>query len=225
MLEKLGVSKEYLYSPDGQISRHTTQEILDIMCMTYAGLMNKKIVTKFQQFGMNAVGLCGIDGRLIQGKRHTAILTIEKGKKKVIHDDLTGTVENINLELLGLLVNKGFIPVITPPAISEENQQINVDGDKIAAKITIGLQADTLLFFIEAPGFLQDVKDDNSCVKKIPKKEIERYLPFAQGRMKKKLIVSKWALASGVKQVIIADGRKENPISNVVIHKKGTVIL
>ena len=224
LVKKLGIEKKLLTSVDGQTSRYTDQEMIDTMLMSYAGYMNKTIVTKCQQAGINAVGLTGIDGKLIRGKKHKAILTVEHGKKKVIRDDMTGTVEEVNVTLLKTLIKNGYVPVITPPVLSYDNEMINVDGDKIALHIAKAFKAETLLFLIEAAGLLTDIHDTKSVIPNIKKKEIQEYMKFAKDRMKKKLLVSKWALENKIERVIISDGRTNQPITNALDNKKGTLI-
>lgn len=225
LLKQFGIDKKYYTSPNGQISRATDKHIIDYMYMSYAGLVNKTIVAACQKNGINAIGLSGVDGRLLEGKKHPAFIAVEQDKKKVIRDDLTGTVEKVNTKLLELLLANGLIPVITPPTITPEGEVINTDGDKIAVKIAAELKAKDLLFLIETAGLLTDFPDESSLVMKIKKSEVETYLPSAVGRMKKKLLMSKWALEHGVESVVIADGRGENPITNALVHKKGTQIL
>src|SRR4051812_24690305 len=70
--QKLGYNKKMLTLPNGITSRYTTKEVIDLMYLTYAGLMNKKIVESLQKVGVNAIGLSGIDGKLIRGKKHQA---------------------------------------------------------------------------------------------------------------------------------------------------------
>ena len=103
--------------------------------MVYCGDVNKIIVEMLQAAGVNAVGLSGLDGRLLQGRRKEAIKIIDEtsGRRMVLRDDYTGTVEQVNSGLIHLLLEHGYLPVITPPAISEANEAINVDGDRAAA--------------------------------------------------------------------------------------------
>lgn len=223
-LKKTGIEKKILKSPDGQVSRFTNQEIIDSMFMTYAGYMNKTIVMKCQKAGINAIGFSGVDGRLITGLRHDAVVTIDKGKKKIIRDDLTGVVESVNTRLLLDLLDRSLIPVISPPVITDDNLAINVDGDKIALKIASALNASELIFLIEAPGMLKNADDETSLLKTIKKNEIDKFLTNAKGRMKKKLLSCKWALNQGIKQVHIADGRVKNPVTYTLYKKKGTII-
>lgn len=214
--EKLGIEKKLLESPNGLTSRYTTKETIDLMYMTYAGLMNKKIVEALQKNNLNAIGLSGIDARLIIGKKHDSLLTVENGIKKVVRDDLTGNVKKINIQLLKRFIDHGIIPVITPPVITEENEVINVDGDKIAAKIAVELKAKTLIFLIEAPGILKDINDENSIIAKVNKENLEQILSGVTGRMKRKILECIKLIDSGIEEIIIADGRIENPISSAL---------
>jgi [amino group carrier protein]-L-2-aminoadipate 6-kinase len=224
LLKKFQIAKKYYTSSTGQISRATDQKVIDTMYMAYCGYTNKTIVAKCQEYGINAIGLSGIDGSLLTGKRHEAFVALENGKKKVIRDDLTGTVETVNTDLLAALLEKGFIPVITPPILSFEKRVMNTDGDKIAAKIAVAMNAEKLLFLIEAPGFLQDVDDPDMIIPEIQADTIENYLESAKGRMKKKLFMSKWALKNGVKEILIADGRIEKPVTKALTKGGGTII-
>ena len=74
------------------------------------------------------------------------------GKSKVLHDDHAGTLETVDPSLVRLLLQNGYTPVLTPPALGEEGVPINVDGDKLALELATALKADGLLFFSDTPG-------------------------------------------------------------------------
>ncbi len=211
--KKLGIEKKYLESPKGLKSRYTTVEVIDLMYLTYCGLANKRIVSELQKNGINAIGLSGIDGKIITGKKHDSLLSVVDGKKKVIKDDLTGSVKEVNAELLKNLLELDLVPVITPPVITEEGQVINVDGDKITAAIAKALSADKLIFFIEARGIMKDISDETSLVKEISKEDFETLSANAEGRMKRKIMEVTKLLEIGIKEVIVSDGRIKNPVT------------
>src|SRR5437867_2352356 len=102
--EKLGKPPRMVTSASGYESRYTDRETLEIFEMVYCGKINKGIVEKLQKQGINAVGLSGVDGRIWEGIRKPVITIIEDGKKKVLHDDHTGKVERVNLDLIQLLL-------------------------------------------------------------------------------------------------------------------------
>jgi acetylglutamate/LysW-gamma-L-alpha-aminoadipate kinase len=99
--------------------------------------VNKGIVERLQARGVNAVGLSGIDGRLWQGSRKKVTRVVANGRQRIIRDNLTGKVEQVNVALLCQLLAQGFVPVLTPPAISYEGEAMNVDGDRAAAATAV----------------------------------------------------------------------------------------
>lgn len=221
---KLGKPPVFVTSVSGFTSRYTDRETLEIFNMVYAGKMNKMLVEKLQRLGVNAVGLSGIDGRLLEGKCKESLKVIEDGKKKILRGDLSGIIERVNANLLKLLLDQGYMPVITPPAISYEGVAMNVDGDRCAAQIAIALKAEKLIILSNVPGLLRDPSDESSLVEKISLSDIEQHLTtFAQGRMKKKLLAAKEALEGGVKAVILGSAKIEKPVT-MALEGKGTII-
>jgi len=221
--EQLGKPPRMVTSVSGYESRYTDRETLEIFEMVYCGKMNKGIVEKLQRNGVNAVGLSGLDGRIWEGRRKAAITILEAGKKKVLRDDFTGKVEKVNLELIHLLLNGGFTPVLTPPAISYVGEAINVDGDRAAAMLASALKVEKLIILSNVPGLLRDVQDEGSLIPEIPFEQIEEFAAFAKGRMKKKVLGAVEAIREGVKEVVFADARRSLPITEA-LSGRGTVI-
>ena len=219
---RLGKPPQIINSASGHVSRRTDRETLELFNMVYCGKMNKMIVEKLQRLGTNAVGLSGLDGRLLIGKRKD-IISIENGRRRIIRDDYTGRVEKVNIELLRILMQHGFLPVVTPPALSYENEAINVDGDRVAALIASHLHADTLVILSNKPGLLRDESDETSIVKEVTEETYEQALSYAKERMKKKMLGAFEALNSGVSQVIFGDARVREPITKA-LQGQGTVI-
>jgi len=214
---KLGHPPRFVTSISGHESRYTDRLTLEIFNMIYAGYMNKMLVEKLQQLGINAVGLSGLDGRLAEGRQKSALKIIENGKKQVLRGDLSGVIETINGQLLDLLLDNGYVPVLTPPAISTEGVAINVDGDRFAGQIAVATSAERLLLLSNIPGLLHNINDESSLIREISQQEIDSLIEnVAQGRMKKKLLGAKEALEGGVGRVIIGDARGENPITNAI---------
>lgn len=222
--EKLGKPPKFVTSVSGYVSRYTDRETLEIFEMVYCGKINKMIVEMLQQKGANALGLSGVDGRLLEGTRKDAIKIIdEEGRRRVLRDDYTGKVEKVNTGLVTLLTGAGYLLVVTPPAISYNGEAINVDGDRAAAILASSLKADQLIILSNVPGLLRDVNDESSLITQVKKENLEQAMGFAEGRFKKKVMGATEALNEGVKQVIFADARVERPISTAIAGK-GTVI-
>ncbi|MFQ3633172.1 [LysW]-aminoadipate kinase [Roseiflexus sp.] len=223
LAEQVGHPPRFVTSPSGYTSRYTDRKTLELFLMAAAGKVNKLIVERLQGLGVNAVGLSGLDGRLLEGPRKAVIRIIEDGKQKVLRDDWTGTIEKVNTDLLHLLLNAGFLPVIAPIAASYAGEALNVDGDRAAAAIAVALGADTLVLLTNVPGLLRAFPDEHTLVRQISRTDVEEYLPLAQGRMKKKLLGASEALTQGVGRVILSDARVAEPVSRALTGE-GTVI-
>lgn len=222
--EALGHPAQFVTSTSGYTSRRTDRRTLEIFEMVYCGQMNKGWVERLQQRGVNALGLCGADGRLWEGQRKSAIKIVdEQGRRRVLRDDYTGKVERVNVPLLRQLLGAGFLPVLTPPAISYAGEAINVDGDRAAAATAVALGADVLVILSNVPGLLKDFPDEASLIRHIPAGQLDNFMAMAQNRMKKKVMGAGEALSSGVDKVIFADGRAAQPIQRALAGE-GTVI-
>ncbi len=219
----LGKPPRFVTSVSGVESRYTDRETLEIFNMVYVGKMNKLYVERLQQLGVNAVGLCGADGRSMVGERKAAIKVVENGKRKVLRNDFTGRVEQINTELLTLLLDHGYTPVLCPPAMSYDNEIINVDGDRMAGALASAFEAEILVILSNVPGLLKDVDDPESLITTIDKTRMSSFSDVAQGRMKKKIMGASEALEQGVGTVIFGDARLDHPVQ-LALEGRGTVI-
>lgn len=209
----LGHPPQFVTSPSGYTSRLTDRRTLEIFQMVYCGQMNKGIVERLQQRGVNAVGLSGMDGRLWQGPRKQAIKVVENGRTRILRDNYTGIVETVNAGLITSLLTGGYTPVLTPPALSTAGEAINVDGDRAAAATAAALHADTLVILSNVPGVLQTFPDEASLIPTIRLDDLETAAEaYAHGRMRIKLLAAGEALRAGVRRVIIGDARGEQPI-------------
>ncbi|HEX9372883.1 MAG TPA: [LysW]-aminoadipate kinase, partial [Roseiflexaceae bacterium] len=141
LAERLGHPPRFVTSPSGFTSRYTDRTTLEIFMMAYAGKVNKLIVERLQRLGVNAVGLSGLDGRVLEGQRKAIIRVVEGGKQKVLRDDWTGLVERVNSGLLLTLLEGGYLPVVAPLASSYDGEAVNVDGDRAAAAVAAALGA------------------------------------------------------------------------------------
>ncbi len=222
LAEALGYPPRFVTSTSGHSSRYTDRRTLELFMMA-TGKVNALLVEQLQRQGANALGLRGLDGRLLSGKRKATIRIIEDGKQKVLRDDWTGTVEQVNIGLLMLLLKEGYLPVIAPIAGSFDGEAVNVDGDRAAAAIAAAVGAHTLLLLTNVPGLLRNFPDESSLVRHIPRAEVDDYLPLAEGRMKKKVLGAAEALMGGVGRVILGDARRETPVSDA-LGGTGTVI-
>ncbi len=223
--EKLGTPAKHVTSPQGFTSRYTDRATLEIFVMAACGKINTFLVERLQKLGVNALGLSGVDGRLLEGTRKDAIRIVdaERGKQRILRDDFTGKVEKVNAELLRSLLANGYVPVIAPLAISHQGDAMNIDGDRAAAMVAGALGAEQLIILTNVPGLLRNFPDETSLITHIDKSRVEQSIDFAQGRMKKKVLGASEALRLGVRQVVFADGRVAEPLKRA-LEGKGTVI-
>ncbi|HEY3311413.1 MAG TPA: [LysW]-aminoadipate kinase [Anaerolineales bacterium] len=219
----LGTPPRFITSPSGYSSRYTDRKTLEVFLMAVNGKVNTLLVEQLQRLGVNAFGLSGLDGRLMQATRKDSIQSVENGKRKIIRDDYTGKIEQVNAALLHLLLAQGFLPVVSPVAVSMQGEALNVDADRAAAMLASALHAGVLVLLTAVPGLMKSFPDEGSLIRQLPKSQLPSALEAAQGRMKKKVLGAEEALQGGVGRVIIADGRILNPISNA-IQGNGTVI-
>jgi len=221
--EAVGYPARFITSPSGYTSRYTDRRTLEIFAMAVNGKINTLLVESLQRLGVNALGLSGLDGRLMAATCKDTIQSIENGKRKIIRDDYTGKIEIINTALLQTLLDGGYLPVIAPLAVSAAGEALNVDADRAAAMLAAALQAGTLLLLTAVPGLMRSFPDESTLIKNLPRQKLEEALNYAEGRMKKKVLGAQEALQGGVGRVIIADGRVQDPISDA-LSGDGTVI-
>jgi acetylglutamate/LysW-gamma-L-alpha-aminoadipate kinase len=219
----LGMPPRMITSASGRVSRYTDAATMDAMLMAYCGKVNKRLVARLRAAGVNAVGLSALDGGIARGRRKPVLRGTEEGKPKVLRDDHAGTIEQIDARFVRLLLDAGYLPVLTPPALGEDGVPINVDGDKLALELAITLGADGLFFFSDTPGLLADRADESSLIREIDATAPETALAAAAGRMTVKVEAALGAIERGVGRVVFADGRAAHPI-RLALAGEGTVV-
>lgn len=201
---RLGHPIRMITSPNGMTSRYTDSETLPIYAMAVAGQINTELVALLQQQGVNALGLAGVDGRLLLARRKVMVRSVTpEGRTQILRDDYTGQIEQVNTALLLQLLDARYTPVIAPLALSYEGERLNVDGDRAAAVVAAALHADALVILTNVPGLLTDPQDSTTLIRTIPAGHLADYIGYAQGRMRKKLLGAQEALQGGVPQVYI----------------------
>ena len=198
--EALGHPPQFVTSETGHVSRRTDRRTLEIFEMVYCGQLNKMWVERFQRAGVNAVGCRGWMGVFSKARGRTRIRIKVEGRRMVLRDDWTGTVDKVNTALLRLLLGGGYFPVLTPPGASTAGEAINVDGDRAAAMVAGAFGAEALVILTDMPGLLKQFPDESTLIREIPRAQAERFMPYAKGRMKKKVLGAMEAIEGGVKR-------------------------
>src|SRR5947209_8194701 len=202
--ERLGHPVRMITSSGGMVSRYTDGETLRIYAMAVVGQINTELVASLQQQGINALGLAGVDGRLLLARRKSIVRSLTpEGRLQILRDDYTGQVEQVNDSLLRQLLDAGYTPVIAPLALSHEGERLNVDGDRAAAAVAVALQAYALVIMTNVPGLLANADDYTTLIRTIAADQLPDYMTCAQGRMRKKLLGAQEALQGGVSKVCI----------------------
>jgi acetylglutamate/LysW-gamma-L-alpha-aminoadipate kinase len=217
----MGKEQKFITSPAGKRSRYTDKETAMIYTMVMAGKISKNITGMLQSKGISSVGITGIDGETIKANRKEKLMILnEKGRKMVIEGGYTGKVSAVNPKLINCLLDNDYVPIISPVAISDEYEFLNIDGDRAAANVAGALQADIVIFVTNVNGLIMD----DQLVSRLSLEEAKTMLPQIGPGMEKKVLACTEALSMGVKKAIIASGSVQNPIMSALENKNCTVI-
>ena len=218
---KLGKEQKFIISPSGVKSRYTDKETAEIYTMVMSGKINKAIVGMLLRQDIKAAGITGIYGGLLKAERKKKLLIInENGRKMAIDGGYTGKIYAVDPSLLDTLLDNEYVPVVSPIALSEEFDFLNVDGDRAAAYVAGGVKANKVMFITNVSGLMLDGK----LVTNMTLEQAKVALPKIGYGMEKKIIACTEAVEMGVKEAIIASGQVENPVSSAIQHNNCTVI-
>jgi acetylglutamate/LysW-gamma-L-alpha-aminoadipate kinase len=219
----LGREKTVVTAVSGYDSVLSDDAAIELLFMAYAGLRNKLVVEALQRAGVNAIGLSGIDGRVIQGRR-TSGFRVRDGERVRIVRDRSGKPVSVNRELLALLLGAGYTPVLTVPIADETGAAINSENDDVVALLQRELGADAVVQLIEAPGVLRDPADPSSLVARLTAEELAAWEAAATGRFKRKLLALRRVMEAGAPAVVVADGRGEHPVADALAGAGTTIV-
>ncbi len=215
---RLGYKKKTIRSVSGVESVFTDDEMMDLINLSYSGIRRNRFVEMCHTYGINAIGLSGIDGGLIQGKKNKGIRTIINGKKKVIRDQ-SGKPVKVNVKLLEQLLVSGYTPVITIPILGQDNEILNTENDQIVSLLQREMLADEVIHFIEANGI---IGDDGGTISQLEKDDLEILVKNSDGRFRRKLMTFQSILENSA-VIRVVDGRGDCPITDL-IEGKGTTL-
>ncbi len=207
LLERLGKSSEFV---DGL--RVTDQETMDVVEMVLGGLVNKNIVNSINGHGGRAVGLTGKDGDFIRARKIQLKPGIrESGESAPVDLGQVGEVTSIDPEIVKLLGDSDFIPVIAPIGVGEDGRSYNINADLVAGKIAEILKAEKLILLTNTPGILDR---NGELVTGLSLAEIDTLIAYGtiSGGMIPKTDCAVEALKGGVKSAHIIDGRTKHAV-------------
>jgi [amino group carrier protein]-L-2-aminoadipate/L-glutamate 6-kinase len=211
---RLGVPLQRMTSPDGMSARLTDPATLEVVSLALSGAVRPALVTALLAAGVPAVGLAGIDGGLLRAHRRRAQRAVAGGRPVIVRDH-SGRITGVNTDLLRCLTGAGFVPVVSPPVLATDGLMLNADADRVAAAIAGAMGAARLLLLTGAPGVLTDPADPGSVltVCQVPP---DGPPPLRAGGIGVKLLAARDALAAGVTDVLIADGRGLRPVRHAL---------
>ena len=191
--------------------RVTDKETIDIVQMVLAGKVNKNLVNLLEMKGGNAIGISGVDGRLIEAK-------IKNEKLGFV-----GTITGINIAPVTDLLEKGYIPVVSTVACDKNGNTYNINGDTAAAFIAGALGAERLIMMTDIAGILRDKDDENTLIREITVEEAKGLKDegIISGGMIPKVDCCIEAIDEGVKNVTIMDGRVPHSILMEMLTDEG----
>ena len=206
LMEKLGKKPEFV---DGL--RVTDAETMDIVQMVLAGKVNKTLVNLLENKGGRAVGLSGMDGRLIEA--------VQKDPRL----GFVGEVVKIHPAPITDLLEKGYIPVVSTIGCDRSGNAYNINGDTAAAYIAGALGAERMLLMTDIAGILRDKNDPSSLIPEISVDEAAhlREEGVISGGMIPKVDCCVKAINAGVKRVVIMDGRIPHSILMELLTDEG----
>jgi len=213
-LERLGIDPEYVETPSGVVGRFTDEETMEVFEMVF-GHLNTQLVAGLQTLDVDAVGLNGVDGKLLYGPRKSAVRVVEDGKRKIRRGDHSGSIKQVNAELLETLFDDGYTPVASPPMAGADEDgvvPVNTDADRSAAHIAGALDA-TLVLLTDVEGIYHDPDDPATLIESVETPaEWDALEDAAEGFMGRKVMAVEEALDGGADEVVVADANAENPI-------------
>jgi acetylglutamate/LysW-gamma-L-alpha-aminoadipate kinase len=130
-----------------------------------------------------------------------------------VDDDRSGTLEAVDPTILRVVMEAGMVPVVGPPAADAQGELLNVDADRVAAAVAVALSASTLVLLTNVTGVRRDPEDPGSVIARVPRAGFDSVLAVAGGRMKKKVLAAREALAGGVPSVVIASSQVPDPVA------------
>ena len=197
MLDRLGMESRFVNG-----LRYTDKETIEIVQSTLCGKVNKDLVSKIVRKGGSAVGLCGLDGKLLEAKK------IDRGDG---HDyGYVGDITNVNPEVVLQTISDGHIPVIATVAYGTDNETVyNINADTAAAKLAIALGAEKLILLTNTRGVLREKDKEETLIKIIEISEIKELMAqnVIEGGMIPKIEFCADAIDGGVRRTHILDGR------------------
>lgn len=205
-LKKMNIPSEFV----GGL-RKTDKQTVDVVQMVLAGKVNKDLVNLLETIGGKAMGVCGIDGHMIEAQPVNSEL------------GFVGDITNVNVDPINDLLNAGYIPVVSTVGYDKSGNVYNINADTVAARIAGEMKAACLINMTDIKGILRDKDDEDSLISAINVSEAPQLVRegVISGGMIPKVQCCVEAIRRGVKQVFIIDGRVPHSILVEILSDEG----
>ncbi|MDI3503008.1 MAG: acetylglutamate kinase, partial [Archaeoglobi archaeon] len=170
-MRKFGKKPEFVHG-----IRVTDEETLEIARMVLVGNINSKIVSLISKYGEKGVGLSGKDGMLIVARKKAPKKMVVEGKVVEVDYGLVGEIEKINPEIVSIMIENEYIPVISPIAVDRNGNNLNINADTVAGELAGVLKAKKIISMTDVDGLMRDPKDPSTLIKKISLRELEEMM-------------------------------------------------
>lgn len=208
MLKKLNIEPKFV----GGL-RYTDTQTMEVVQMVLAGKVNKDLVSLLGQSGGKALGLCGMDGRMIEAKKLEGDVDL----------GFVGEITDVNTAPILDALQNGYVPVVSTIGIGEDSTLYNINADTAAAKIAAKLNAENVILMTDTRGLLRDKDDEESLIPVVQVSEVPKLIKegIIGGGMIPKVDCCVEAVRRGVKRAFIIDGRIPHAILNEMLSSEG----
>lgn len=218
--ERLGIAQRIV---NGR--RVTDADTLEVAKMVFAGQINMDILSALRRAGADTVGLSGVDGDIIQARRREIqkVLNQETGEVEMVDFGHVGDIADINARLLRLLLDNGYVPVISSLGADEQGNVYNINADTIAAEIAVHLGAEKLILLTDVDGILRNRNDPSSRISRLTVDEAEALVKdkTVSAGMLPKIAAITSLIRRGVRSAHIINGNKRNALLHEVFTDEG----
>lgn len=217
---RLGIEPRFI---DGR--RITDEHTLEVAKMVFAGKISLEILGSLRAEGLKAVGLSGLSGDLIHAKRRapTKVEDAATGETREIDMGHVGDIVSVDTHLLRVLMDSGYVPVVSPLGADEKGNVLNINADTVATALAVDLKADKFLFMTDVDGVLRNKEDPKSLLTTLTLSQIQKLIKrgVIAGGMIPKVKACTDALEGGVERVHILNGEKPHTLLLEIFTKTG----
>ena len=205
--------------------RITDKETMEIVKMVLVGKINTDIVSNVCLHGGKGIGISGKDNHLIKARKRAPEVVVDNstGNERTVDLGLVGEIENVNPEVIDMLTENDYIPIVSPIGVDKKGNTLNLNADTVAGDIAGKVDAEKLIILTDVPGILEDPNDPETLIKKVKIDEINDLINngVVSDGMIPKIETCLNAIENGVQSAHIIDGRIKHSVLLEIFTKDG----